>query len=63
MTDVTDVPVALLGYGTVGSAVDRLLLENEDDIVSARPATGCASSRRSCATRPRSGASRRRTAF
>ncbi len=35
MTDVTDVPVALLGYGTVGSAVTRLLLENEDDIVRA----------------------------
>ena len=32
---VTDVPVALLGYGTVGSAVDRLLRENEDDIVRA----------------------------
>jgi homoserine dehydrogenase len=27
-----DVPVALLGYGTVGSAVDRLLRENADDI-------------------------------
>jgi homoserine dehydrogenase len=27
-----DVPVALLGYGTVGSAVDRLLRENEEDI-------------------------------
>ena len=27
-----DVPVALLGYGTVGSAVDRLLVENSDDI-------------------------------
>lgn len=27
-----DVPVALLGYGTVGSAVDRLLAENADDI-------------------------------
>jgi homoserine dehydrogenase len=27
-----DVPVALLGYGTVGSAVDRLLLENAEDI-------------------------------
>jgi homoserine dehydrogenase len=35
MTDVTDVPVALLGYGTVGSAVTRLLVENEDDIVRA----------------------------
>ena len=35
MTDVTDVPVALLGYGTVGSAVNRLLVENEDDIVRA----------------------------
>ena len=27
-----DVPVALLGYGTVGSAVHRLLTENADDI-------------------------------
>ncbi len=27
-----DVPVALLGYGTVGSAVDRLLVESSDDI-------------------------------
>jgi len=27
-----DVPVALLGYGTVGSAVDRLLRENADEI-------------------------------
>ena len=27
-----DVPVALLGYGTVGSAVDRLLSENAADI-------------------------------
>ena len=27
-----DVPVALLGYGTVGSAVDRLLVENAEDI-------------------------------
>ena len=27
-----DVPVALLGYGTVGSAVDRLLTENAGDI-------------------------------
>ena len=27
-----DVPVALLGYGTVGSAVDRLLAENADEI-------------------------------
>jgi homoserine dehydrogenase len=27
-----DVPVALLGYGIVGSAVDRLLVENSDDI-------------------------------
>jgi homoserine dehydrogenase len=32
---VTDVPVALLGYGTVGSAVSRLLAANEDDIVRA----------------------------
>jgi homoserine dehydrogenase len=29
---MVDVPVALLGYGTVGSAVDRLLQENADDI-------------------------------
>jgi hypothetical protein len=28
----TDVPIALLGYGTVGSAVDRLLRENGEDI-------------------------------
>ncbi len=35
MPDVTDVPVALLGYGTVGSAVSRLLAANEDDIVRA----------------------------
>ena len=28
----TDVPIAVLGYGTVGSAVDRLLRENGDDI-------------------------------
>ena len=35
MSGVTDVPVALLGYGTVGSSVDRLLRENEDDIVRA----------------------------
>src|SRR5215471_1117945 len=27
-----DVPVALLGYGTVGSAVNRLLHESADDI-------------------------------
>src|SRR5918912_4378814 len=27
-----DVPVALLGYGTVGSAVNRLLVESGDDI-------------------------------
>ena len=27
-----DVPVGLLGYGTVGSGVDRLLAENADDI-------------------------------
>jgi homoserine dehydrogenase len=27
-----DVPVALLGYGTVGAAVNRLLTENADDI-------------------------------
>ena len=27
-----DVPVGLLGYGTVGSAVDRLLRESADDI-------------------------------
>ena len=35
MPDVTDVPVALLGYGVVGSAVSRLLAANEDDIVRA----------------------------
>jgi homoserine dehydrogenase len=29
---VVDVPVALLGYGTVGSAVNRLLVEGADDI-------------------------------
>ena len=27
-----DVPVALLGYGTVGAAVNRLLTESADDI-------------------------------
>ena len=27
-----DVPVALLGYGTVGSAVNRLLNDSADDI-------------------------------
>src|SRR5689334_13381859 len=27
-----DVPIALLGYGTVGAAVDRLLTESADDI-------------------------------
>jgi len=27
-----DVPVALLGYGTVGSAVNRLLVQNADEI-------------------------------
>ncbi|HEY5479836.1 MAG TPA: hypothetical protein VIJ84_09540, partial [Gaiellaceae bacterium] len=27
-----DVPVALLGYGTVGAAVNRFLHENADDI-------------------------------
>ena len=32
MSSPVDVPVALLGYGTVGSAVDRLLAENADDI-------------------------------
>ena len=31
MTSV-DVPVALLGYGTVGAAVNRLLHESGDDI-------------------------------
>ena len=30
--DPVDVPVALLGYGTVGAAVDRLLTENADEI-------------------------------
>ena len=28
----TDVPIALLGYGTVGAAVSRLLAEGADDI-------------------------------
>ena len=32
MSSAVDVPVALLGYGTVGSAVDRLLHENAEDI-------------------------------
>ena len=32
MSSAVDVPVALLGYGTVGSAVDRLLQENAEDI-------------------------------
>ena len=32
MSSAVDVPVALLGYGTVGSAVDRLLAENAEDI-------------------------------
>ena len=27
-----DVPVALLGYGTVGAAVTRLLTESADDL-------------------------------
>ena len=27
-----DVPVALLGYGTVGAAVDRMLRDSTDDI-------------------------------
>ena len=27
-----DVPVALLGYGTVGAAVNRMLVEGGDDI-------------------------------
>jgi homoserine dehydrogenase len=31
-SDSVDVPVALLGYGTVGSAVNRLLNESADDI-------------------------------
>ena len=31
-----DVPVALLGYGTVGSAVNRLLTESAEDIERAR---------------------------
>jgi homoserine dehydrogenase len=35
MATVTDVPVALLGYGTVGAAIHRLLSENERDIVRA----------------------------
>ena len=36
-----DVPVALLGYGTVGAAVHRLLEESADDI-ERRPGTGSA---------------------
>jgi homoserine dehydrogenase len=32
VSSAVDVPVALLGYGTVGSAVDRLLAENAEDI-------------------------------
>jgi homoserine dehydrogenase len=32
VSSAVDVPVALLGYGTVGSAVDRLLQENAEDI-------------------------------
>jgi homoserine dehydrogenase len=32
MSDPVDVPVALLGYGTVGSAVNRLLVQNADEI-------------------------------
>jgi homoserine dehydrogenase len=32
MAAAVDVPVALLGYGTVGSAVDRLLREQAEDI-------------------------------
>ena len=31
-----DVPVALLGYGTVGAAVNRMLVEGGDDIERAR---------------------------
>jgi Homoserine dehydrogenase len=30
--DAVDVPVALLGYGTVGEAVHRLLTESGDEI-------------------------------
>ena len=32
MASAVDVPVALLGYGTVGAAVNRLLQESADDI-------------------------------
>src|SRR5213082_1829206 len=32
MSGSVDVPVALLGYGTVGSAVNRLLNDSADDI-------------------------------
>ncbi len=32
MAASVDVPVALLGYGTVGSAVNRLLVSNADEI-------------------------------
>jgi homoserine dehydrogenase len=32
MASAVDVPVALLGYGTVGAAVHRLLMESGDDI-------------------------------
>src|SRR5436190_199232 len=35
-----DVPVALLGYGTVGSAVARLLHENGDELFAAASAAG-----------------------
>ena len=44
----------LLGYGTVGSAVNRLLERAAPTTSSARPGTGCASCARSSATRPRS---------
>jgi len=32
LSNPVDVPVALLGYGTVGSAVNRLLVQNADEI-------------------------------
>ena len=49
-----DVPVALLGYGTVGAAVNRLLTDSADDI---ERATGPPAARRQGARpRPREGA-------
>ena len=46
-----DVPVALLGYGTVGAAVNRLLVENADDIERATGPPAARRRARSCATR------------